>query len=160
MNASTMNTPLLILQPGLMAACSERMTRLDQAKWHLAVLMELAQPGHITLAAVFDSLGQVIDFTCQEVSPTATLALGCAGDDLVGRTLKQVLVECEMDASVFAAYQTVFLQQQAQILRVDGPDGVTVHCISLLPAGLSVEISCVAAMDRMLAAHQTMRELE
>jgi hypothetical protein len=158
MNSSTTNTTRLSPQPNPAAAHRERMTLLDRAKWNLAVLGELAQPGHMALAAVFDDAGQVIDFTWQEASPTATLALGCAGEDLVGRALKQVLVECAIDASVFDSYRTVFLQQRAETLRVDGPDGVTLHAISPLPDGLTVEVTCIAAMDRVLAAQQAVLE--
>lgn len=122
--------------------------------------MELAQPGHMALAPLLDRGGEVIDFTWQEASPTATLALGCAGEDLVGRTLQQVLGKCATGASVFDSYRAAFLQQQAQTLRVDGKDGFTVHCISPLPAGLAVEVTRVAAMDRMLAAQLAMRALE
>ena len=136
------------------------MNLLNQARWNLSVLMELAQPGHMALAPVFDGGGEVIDFTWQEASPTATLALGCAGEDLVGCALKQVLGQCAIDASVFDRYRAVFLQQQAQSLRVDGKDGFTVHGISPLPAGLTVEVTSVAAMDRMLAAQLALRELE
>ncbi|MFT5933384.1 MAG: hypothetical protein ACI83N_000748 [Hydrogenophaga sp.] len=136
------------------------MTLLSQARWRLGVLTELAQPGHMALAPVLDDGGEVIDFTWRQASPTSTLALGCAGEDLVGCKLTQVLGKCAIDASVFDSYRAVFLQQQAQTLRVEGKDGVTVHCISPLPAGLNVEVSSVAAMDRMLAAQQAMRERE
>ena len=102
----------------------------------------------------------MIDLTWRQASPTSTLALGCAGENLVGCKLKQVLGKCAIDASVFDSYRAVFLQQQAQILRVEGKDGVTVHCISPLPAGLTVEVSSVAATDRMLAAQQAIRERE
>jgi hypothetical protein len=70
----------------------------------------MAKPGHMGLAPMFDDGGQVIDFTWREASPTSTLAFGCAGEDSVGRMLKQVLVECAMDASVFASYRTVLLR--------------------------------------------------
>jgi hypothetical protein len=136
------------------------MTLLNQARWNLAVLSELAEPGHMALAPVFDGGCEVVDFTWQKASPTATLALGCAGEDLVGRALKQVLRKCAMDASVFDSYRAVFLQQQAQVLRVDGPDGVTVHSISALPTGLIVDVTRVAAMDRALAAQRAVGELE
>jgi len=122
--------------------------------------MELAEPGHMALAPVFDGAGEVIDFTWQKASPTSTLALGCAGEDLVGCTLKQVLDKCAMDGSVFDSYRAVFLQQRAQVLRVDGPDGVTVHSISALPASLIVEVTRVAARDRALAAQRAVQELE
>ena len=124
------------------------------------MLVELAQPGHMALAPVLDEDGQVVDFTWREASPTSTLALGCAGQDLVGRTLKEVLVECTIDASLFARYRAVFLRKRAQVLRVDGEDGVTVHAISPLPGGLTVEVTRVAAMNRVLAAQQAVRGLE
>jgi len=114
----------------------------------------------MALTPVLDDGGQVVDFTWQKASPTSTLALGCAGEDLVGHTLKQVLAECAMDASVFDSYRAVFLQQQARVVRVDGPDGVTVHSISALPTGLIVEVTRVAVMDRALAAQRAVGELE
>lgn len=155
-----MHTPRTSPQPDPDKACSERMTLLRRAQWHLGLLEELAQPGHMALAPVLDDGGEVIDFTWRQVSPTSTLALGCAGEDLVGCKLKQVLGKCAIDASVFDSYRAVFLQQRAQILRVDGKDGVTVHCVLPLPAGLTIEVPCVAAMDRMLAAQLARRERE
>jgi hypothetical protein len=146
--------------PILATAHHGPMTLLSQARWRLGVLTELAQPGHMALVPVLDDGGDVIDFTWRQASPTSTLALGCAGEDLVGRKLKQVLRKCAIDASVFDSYRAVFLQQRTQILRVDSKDGVTVHCISPLPAGLTVEVLCVAAMDRMLAAQLAIRERE
>lgn len=155
-----MSTPHPSPHPILATAQHKPMTLLNQARWHLCVLTELAQPGHMALAPVLDDGGDVIDFTWRQASPTSTLALGCAGEDLVGCKLKQVLDKCAIDASVFDSYRAVFLQQQAQILRVESKDGVTVHCISPLPAGLTVEVSCVAAMDRVLAAQLAIRERE
>ena len=136
------------------------MTLLNQARWLLGVLTELAQPGHMALAAVLADGGEVIDFIWRQASPTATLALGCAGEELEGCRFKQVLSRCAIDGSVFEGYRAVFLQQRAQTLRVESKDGVTVHCISPLPAGLTVEVSRVAAVNRMLAAQQAMRERE
>lgn len=136
------------------------MTALSQARWRLGVLTELAQPGHMALAPVLADGGEVIDFIWRQASPTSTLALGCAGEELVGCQLKQVLSRCAIDGSVFEGYRAVFLQQQAQTLRIEGKDGVTVHRISPMPAGLTVEVLCVAAMNRMLAAQQAMRERE
>jgi len=160
MNTSTMHTPQPSPHPSLAAAHAKRATRLGRARWDLAVLVELAEPGHMALTPVLDDGGQVVDFTWQKASPTSTLALGCAGEDLVGHTLKQVLAECAMDASVFDSYRAVFLQQQARVVRVDGPDGVTVHSISALPTGLIVEVTRVAVMDRALAAQRAVGELE
>ena len=160
MNSSTMHVRRPSPQPRPVAAHAERVAQLGQARWDLAVLVELAQPGHMALAPVFDEDGQVIDFVWREASPTSTLALGCAGKDLVGRTLKQVLVECAIDTSLFTRYRAVFLQKRAQVLRVDGEDGVTVHAISPLPDGLTVEVTRIAAMNRVLAAQQTVQGLE
>lgn len=158
---STMHTPRPSPQPDPRAEYAERMTLLRRAKWHLGVLEELAQPGHMALAAVWgDGGGEVIDFTWQAASPTATLALGCAGEDLVGRRLRPVLVACGVDAQVFATYRAVLLEQRAQTLGVDGQDGLTVHAVSPLPGGLSVEMTRVAALERVLAAQQAVRALE
>lgn len=155
-----MSTPHPSPHPTLATAQHKAMTPLDQARWRLAVLTELAQPGHMAFAPVLDDSGDVIDFIWSQASPTSTLALGCAGEDLVGCQLQQVLVRCAIDASVFEGYRAVFLEQRAQMLRVEGKAGVTVHVISPLPAGLTVEVSSVAAMDQMLAAQQAIRAHE
>lgn len=159
---STMHTPRPSPQSCPRAEYSERMTLLRRAKWHLGVLEELAQPGQMALAAVWGEGGggEVIDFTWQAASPTATLALGCAGEDLVGRRLRPVLVACGVDARVFATYRAVLLEQRAQTLGVDGQDGLTVHAVSPLPGGLSVEVTRVAALQRVLAAQEAVRALE
>ena len=159
MSSSTAYAPRLSPQPELAAAHAERMTLLHRARWNLAVLVELAEPGHMVLAPVFDDGGEVIDFAWQEASPTATLALGCAGEGLVGHMLKQVLVEGAMDVSVFATYRTVFLQQRAETLRINGQDGIAVHAMSPPPGSLTVEVTRVSAMDRALSAQQAVREL-
>ncbi len=154
-----MHMPHTSHHPILATAHHGPMTPLSQARWRLGVLTELAQPGHMVLAPVLDDGGDVIDFTWSQASPTCTLALGCAGEDLVGCKLKQVLGKCAIGASVFEGYRAVFLQQQAQMLRVEGKDGVTVHGISPMPDGLTVEVSSVAAMNQMLAAQLAMRDL-
>ena len=160
MSSSMMLAPRLSLHADPVAGHSVQMTLFQRARWNLGVLAEMAKPGHMGLAPIFDDDGQVIDFTWREASPTSTLAFGCAGEYLVGRRLKQVLVECAKDASVFASYRTVFLQQRAQVLRVDGQDGVAVHRISPLPCGLTVRVTSVGAMDRVLAARRAVRRVE
>ena len=160
MNTAITHAPRLSPQPRPEAGRSGRMSLLHRAKWNVAVLGELATPGHMELAPIFDGEGKLIDFIWREASPTSTLAFGCAGQDLVGRTLKQVLAECPMDASVFASYRAVFLQKQPRVLRVGAKDGVTMHCIAPLPSGLTVEVTCVSAMDRVLSAQRALRMLE
>lgn len=160
MSFSIMPAPRSGPQPHSSAEHSEGLTRLQRARWELAVLEELAKPGQMALAPVFDDAGQVIDFTWQEASPTATRALGCVGEDLVGRRLRQVLVEYAMDDSVFVSYQTAFLQQQTHLLHVANKDGATVHSISPLPASLTVGVTCTTALDRVAAAQQAVQVLE
>jgi hypothetical protein len=110
MSSSITHAPRSSPHPDPAAGHSGQMTLLQRARWNLGVLVEMAKPGHMGLAPMFDDGGQVIDFTWREASPTSTLAFGCAGEDSVGRMLKQVLVECAMDASVFASYRTVLLR--------------------------------------------------
>jgi hypothetical protein len=106
------------------------MNPLHRAKWQLAVLGELAQPGFMRLAPVLDERRDVVDFRWLEASPTSTQALGCAGKDLVGRSLKQVLAECGIRLSMMAACRSAFLEQCSRVEHVEGKDGLALHQIS------------------------------
>ena len=55
------------------------MNPLQRARWQLAVLSELAQPGFMHLAPVLDESRDVLDFRWLEASPTSTRALGHSG---------------------------------------------------------------------------------
>ena len=122
------------------------MNPLQRAKWQLAVLGELAQPGFMHLAPVLDERRDVLDFTWSEASPTSTRALGCAGKDLVGRSLKQVLAECGIRLSIMAACRSAFLEQCSRVEHVEGKDGMVVCRISPSPWEVTIKLTNQAAV--------------
>ena len=136
------------------------MNALQRARWQLAVLSELAQPGFMRLAPVLEEGTDVLDFRWLEASPTSTRALECPGKDLVGRSLKQVLAECGMRLSIMAAYRSAFLEQCSRVERVEGKDGMALHQISPSPWGLTVNVTNQAAVERVLAAQRVVSLLE
>ena len=103
------------------------MNPLQRARWQLAVLSELAQPGFMHLAPALDERRDVLGFRWLEASPTPTRALGCVGRDLVGRSLKQVLAECGVRPSIMAACRSAFLGQCSRVEHVEGKDGMALH---------------------------------
>ena len=136
------------------------MNPLQRAKWRLAVLGELAQPGFMRLAPVLDGSRDVLDFTWLEASPTSTRALGCAGRDLVGRSLKQVLAEYGVRPSMMAACRSAFLGQCSRVEHVEGKDGMALHQISPSSWELSIAVTNQAAVERVLSAQRVLSQLE
>ena len=136
------------------------MNPLQRAKWQLAVLSELAQPGFMHLAPVLDESRDVLDFRWLEASPTSTRALGCVGRDLVGRSLKQVLAQCGVCPSIMAACRSAFLGQCSRVEHVEGKDGMAMHQISPSRWELSIKVTNQAAVERVLSAQRVLSQLE
>ena len=136
------------------------MNALQRARWQLAILSELAQPGFMQLAPVLEEGRDVRDFRWFEASPTSTRALECAGKDLVGRSLKQVLAECGIRPSIMAAYRSAFLDRCSRVERVEGKDGMALQQISPSPWGLTVKVTNQAAVERVLEAQRVVSLLE
>ena len=136
------------------------MNPLQRAKWQLAVLSELAKPGVMHLEPVLDESTDVLDFRWLEASPTSTRALGCAGKDLVGRSLKQVLAECGIRLSIMAACRSAFLEQCSRVEHVEGKDGMALHQIASSRWELTIKVTSQAAVERVLSAQRVLRQLE
>lgn len=136
------------------------MKPLQRARWQLAVLSELAKVGFMHLAPVLDESGDVLDFRWLEASPTSTRALGCAGKDLVGRSLKQVLAECGNRLSIMAACRSAFLEQRSRFEHVEGKDEIALYQISPSPGELTIKVTSQAAVERVLSAQRVVRQLE
>ena len=136
------------------------MNPLQRAKWQLAVLSELAKVGSMRLAPVLDESRDVLDFRWLAASPTSTQALGCAGEDLVGRSLKLVLVECGIRPSLMVACRSAFLQQCSRVEHVEGKDGMALHHISPSPWELTIKVTNQAAVERVLSAQRVLSQLE
>ena len=136
------------------------MNPLQRARWQLAVLSELAQPGFMHLAPVLDERRDVLDFRWLEASPTSTRALGCVGRDLVGRSLKQVLAGCGVCPSIMVACRSAILGQCSRVEHVEGKDGMALHQISPSRWELSINITSQAAVERVLSAQRVLSQLE
>ena len=136
------------------------MNPLQRAKWQLAVLSELAQPGFMHLAPVLDESRDVLDFRWLEASPTLTRALRCAGRDLVGRSLKQVLAEYGVRPSMMVACLSAFLGQCSRGEHVEGKNGMALHQISPSSWELSIKVTNQAAVERVLSAQRVVSQLE
>jgi hypothetical protein len=133
---------------------------LQRARWQLAVLGELAKPGFMHLAPVLDESGDVLDFRWLEASPTSTRALGCTGEDLVGRSLKQVLAECGIRLSLMDACRSAFLEQCSRVVHVEGNDGMALHQTSPSRWELTIKVTNQAAVERVLSAQNALSQLE
>ena len=92
----------------------------------------------------------MLDFRWLEASPTSTRALGCAGRDLVGRSLKQVLAECGVRPSIMVACLSVFLGQCSRVEHVEGKYRTVRHQISPSRWELSIKVTNQAAVERVL----------
>ncbi len=136
------------------------MNALQRARWQLAILSELAQPGFMQLAPVLEEGRDVRDFRWFEASPTSTRAPECAGKDLVGRSLKQVLAECGIRPWIMAVYRSAFLERCSRVERVEVKDGMALHQISPSPWGLTVKVTNQAAAERVLEAQRVVSLLE
>jgi len=132
----------------------------QRAKWQLAVLSELAQPGFMRLAPVLDESRDVLDFRWLEASPTSTQAFGCAGIDLLGRSLKQVLAECRIRLSILAACRSAFLEQCSRVEHVEGKHGMALHQISPSRWELTIKVTNQGAVERVLSAQRGLSQLE
>jgi len=132
----------------------------QRARWQLAVLSELAQAGFMRLSPVLDGSRDVVDFRWLEASPTSTQAIGCAGKDLVGRSLKQVLAESGIRLSMMAACRSAFLEQCSRVELVEGKDGMALHQISPSLWELTIKVTNQAAVERVLSAQRLLSQLE
>ena len=104
--------------------------------------------------------GDVLDFRWLEALPTSTLALGCTGRYLVGRSLKQVLAEYGVRPSIMAACRSAFLGQCSRVEHVEGKDGMALHQISPSRWELSIKVTNQAAVERVLSAQRVLSQLE
>ena len=136
------------------------MNPLQRARWQLAVLGELAHPAFMRLAPVLDESREVQDFVWSDASPTSMQAFGCAGEDLVGRSLMEVLTECGIDLLILAACQSAFREQCSRVEHVKGKDGLALHQISPSPWEVTIKITSQAAVERVLSAERLIRQLE
>ena len=136
------------------------MNPLQRARWQLAVLSELAQPGVMHLAPVLNESRDVVDFRWLEASPTPTRALGCAGKDVVGRSLKQVLTEGGIRLSIMAACRSAFREQRSRVENVEGKDGMALHQISPSRWDLTIKVTNQPAVERVLSAQRVLSQLE
>lgn len=133
---------------------------MHRAKWNVAVLSELAEPGRMVLIPVVGREGRVGDFMWRRASPTVTLMLGCAGEDLSERTLTQVLGAGALRDALFETCHRAFLNRSPQTAAVtcgDWRGRLVAHPSS---AGVTAVLTCALAIERVIAAQRVLRELQ
>lgn len=130
------------------------------AQWNVAVLAELAEPGRMVLVPVVEPEGRVGDFMWQCASPTVSLLLGCAGEDLAGRTLTQVLGACHLREVLFQTCHQAFLSRSPQTAAVNGNNWQGRIDAQPSSAGMTVAMTSSSAIARVMAAQHALGELE
>jgi len=118
-------------------------TALRCAKWHLAVLGELAEPGRMTLAPVTDAVHRVVDFEWIAATPMASHLLGCAGTDLVGRRLLTMLAGHPGTPRLLRVYRDALGQSQGSTVafpRVGAAQDDDVVCHAITPGEYSISV--------------------
>ncbi|MDP1533569.1 MAG: hypothetical protein Q8L92_08310, partial [Rubrivivax sp.] len=123
---------------------------MRRAQWNVAVLAELATPGRLVLIPVVGRLGRVSDFMWQGASPTVTLLLGCAGVDLTGRTLTQILGACHLRDVLFQTCHQAFLSRSPQTAAVNGDDWQGRIDARPSSAGLTAAMTSSSAIARVM----------
>jgi hypothetical protein len=146
--------------PGGRTSVRTPMDSLRRARWELSVLAELADPGEMQLSAVFDDAGQVVDFEWRRLSPVVTLALGCAGANLVGHRLLVFFEGSPLGEMLFDTYRLVLHSRTARIARVVSQDGACIHQVSESTLGVRVRVTNTTAVERVISAQHALHALE
>ncbi len=131
-----------------------------RARWNLAVLSELAEPGRMALVPVVGREGRVSDFMWRYASPTVTLTLGCAGEDLSGLTLTQVLGASALRDALFEICHRTILSRSSLTAAVKVGDWRGRFVAHPSSAGLTGVLTSSSAIRRVIAAQRILRELE
>lgn len=117
------------------------------------MLTELAEPGAMELLPILAEDESVIDFEWRRASPTATLMLGCAGEDLTGQRLRTSL-EGSLGERLFEAYKCAVISGRSEVAKVEVGDRSVLHRVHSAHDGVSVHLTCLSAMERMAVANQ------
>ncbi len=138
-------------------ACGSRtaLGPLRRARWNVAVLTELAEPGFMELLPILAEDDSVIDFECKRASPTAALMLGRAGEDLTGRSLRN-FVEGSLGERLFEACKSAFVSGRSEVAKVQVGELSVLHRVHATHDGVSIHMTCLSAMERMAVAQQVL----
>lgn len=117
------------------------------------MLTELAEPGVMELLPVLAADESVIDFEWIRASPTATLMLGRAGEDLTGRSLR-TFFEGSLGERLFEAYKFAIVSGRSEVAEVQVGDLSVLHRVHSAHDGVSVHMTSSSAMKRMAVAYQ------
>lgn len=134
-----------------LCGCRGELGPLARARWNLAVLTELAEPGDMELLPILAEDESVIDFEWSRASPTATWMLGRAGEDLTGRRLR-TFFEGDLGERLFEVYKCAVVSGRSEIAKVEVGDLSVMHRVFSKHDGVSVHMTCLSAMERMAAA--------
>ncbi|MEO8921893.1 MAG: PAS domain-containing protein [Caldimonas sp.] len=117
------------------------------------MLTELAEPGVMELLPVLAADESVIDFEWIQASPTATLMLGRAGEDLTGRSLR-TFFEDSFGERLFEAYKSAIVSGRSEVAKVQVGDLSVLHRVHSARDGVSVQMTSSSAVERMAVAYQ------
>jgi hypothetical protein len=133
---------------------------LQRARWMLAVLAELAAPSEMELVPVLDPYGRLVDFEWIRADPLAAMTLGCPGQDLIGKGLRDVLLHETLGAWLFDVYRSALHSGQPQMTRVQRGDWCGQHAVRPSAVGVLVVITSASRVEQVIAAQRALRGLE
>ena len=133
---------------------------LARARWQLAVLTELAQPGHMEMSPVRDRSGRVLDFEWRDSDPLAALTFGCAGEEMFGRRLRKSFASTPLVGPLFDMYLRTLLSGRPQFVRILAGEWSAMHHARPSSQGVKVIVTKAAAVARAAAAQRSVRSLE
>lgn len=141
-------------------AAHRRSRSLRHARWQLAVLAELAEPGEMQLSAVFNAAGQIVDFEWRRLSPAVTRAVGCPGANLVGQSMLQYFDESHPAYELLDIYRAAWKSGASRVARIILDDCVYLHQAARSMLGVAVRVTNITAFERVIAAQHMLRVLE
>lgn len=137
---------------------------LARARWRLAVMTELAEPGLMELAPVRDSQLRIVDFEWAQATSMAANLLDRLSADLAGRRLLEVMPGYQAGRKLFEAYRQVATDAMdlAVVARsLHGRiDSVVVHQVSCSHVGVAVVLTSPSANARKSAAERAVQAME
>lgn len=143
-------------------ALQDRSRLRRRAQWQLAVLTERAEPAFMQLASIRDARLNIVDFEWSSATAVVAAMLDRADVDLVGKRLRDVLLDHPEGQAVFEVYRQVATDWSSLTVmtaRLDAEaDLLVIHTVAACRAGLLVSLTNPSAIRRLEAAQVALRE--
>lgn len=147
---------------GAPALLQDRSRLRRRAQWQLAVLTERAEPAFMQLASIRDARLNIVDFEWSSATAVVAAMLDRADVDLVGKRLRDVLLDHPEGQAVFEVYRQVATDWSGLTVmtaRLDAEaDLLVIHTVAACRAGLLVSLTNPSAIRRLEAAQVALRE--